>query len=339
MEDFADKTEAPTQRRRDEARRLGDVARSPELSAAILCLGAVLLMQQFGPGVAKAFERLISDGLSASAALTSPSKVGYVVGSAVAPVLAGILLIAAVVQLAQTGFVFHFRAQPIDPAKNFNRIFGGRGVAQLVTNLLKLAVVGIVTYFAARGRIGEIVSLQNRPFAEIAAAAASLLVLVGLRVGVAMLVIGVLDYGYQWLRHERELRMTRREVKDEQRQHEGAPETKRRRRQSVASLAAVRLDRQIASADVILTGRDVAVAVQFDADTMLAPRVVARGKSATARTICETAQSKAITVVERDVLAASLFRAVSTNHDVPERLFAPVAEVIAYARQVARREA
>jgi flagellar biosynthetic protein FlhB len=337
VEDFADKTEAPTQRRRDEARRLGDVARSPELSAAVLCLGAVLLMQQFGPGVAKAFERLISDGLSAHA-VTSPSKIGYIVGSAVAPVLVGILMIAAAVQLAQTGFVFRFRAHPIDPAKNFQRIFGGRGVAQLVINLIKLALVGVVTYFSARGRIGEIVSLQNRPFAEIATAAASLVFSVGLRVGVAMLVIGALDYGYQWLRHERELRMTRREVKEEQRQHEGAPETKRRRRQNVANLAAVRLERQIALADVIVTGCDVAVAVQFDANTMLAPRLVARGKGTTARTIRETGAQKSVAVIERDALASTLFRAVATNSDVPDRLFAPVAELIAYAYELKRRD-
>jgi flagellar biosynthetic protein FlhB len=338
MEDFADKTEAPTMHRRAEARRLGNVARSSDLSAAILCLGAVLLLQHYGPSVAKAFEIVLSDGLS-SASVASPGRIGYLLGSAVAPMLVGMLVIAAIAHLVQTGFIFRFRVHPIDPASGLQRMFSGRSAAQLVANVLKLALVGVVTWFAARGRIGEIVSLQNRPFADVAAAAGALVFAVGLRIAAVLLVLGILDYAYQWFRHERELRMTRREVKDEQRRIEGAPQTKRRRRHAVSSLAMVRLEREISSADIVITGRDVSVAVRFDRSTMLAPRVVSRGKGNQARSIRETADRKAITVVERDALARSLFRAVHVNRDVPDRLFAPVAEVLAFSYELQRRDA
>ena len=338
MEDLADKTEAPTTQRRAEARRLGNVARSSDLSAAVLCLGAVLLLQQFGGGVARAFQIMLSEGLSASGT-HSAGRIGYLIGSAVAPMLVGLLAIGMIAHLAQTGFIFTLRAHPIDPAKNFSRMFSGRSAAQLVANVLKLALVGVVTYYAARDRIGEIVSLQSRPFADVAAAGASVMIAVALRVSAVLLALGILDYGYQWFRHERELRMTKREVKEEQRRNDGAPETKRRRRQAASSVAAIRLEREVSAADVIIMGRDVAIAVRFDPSTMLAPHVVSRGKGQAARSIRETAERRAVTVVERDALARSLFRAVPTHRDVPDRLFAPVAEVLAFAYQLRRRDA
>ncbi len=333
MEDFADKTEAPTTHRRAEARRLGNVARSADLSAAVLCLGAVLLLQHFSPGVARAFRIMLSEGLSA-ASVASPGRVGYLLGSAVVPLLAGMMILAAVAHAAQGGFVVRFKPQSIDPAKGFGRMFSGRSAAQLTANVIKLLLVGVVTYLAARGRVGEIVALQSRPFADVAAAAGALVIAVALRVAAVLLVLGIVDYAYQWFRHERELRMTKREVKEEQRRVDGAPETKRRRRHAMSSLGVARLEREISGADVVITGRDVSVAVQFDRSTMLAPRVVSRGKGTQAKSIRETAERKAVTIVERDALARALFRAVVANRDVPDRLYAPVAEVLAFAYEV-----
>jgi flagellar biosynthetic protein FlhB len=338
VEEFADKTEAPTTHRRAEARRLGNVARSGDLSAAVLCVGAVLLLQYFGPGVARAFQIILSEGLSA-ASVATPGRVGYLLGSALAPLLAGMMILAAVAHAAQGGLIFRFKPQGIDPAKGFSRMFSGRSAAQLTANVTKLLLVGVVTYFAARGRVGEIVALQSKSFADVAAAAGSLVIAVALRVAAVLLVLGILDYAYQWFRHERELRMTRREVKEEQRRVDGAPETKQRRRQAVANSQATRLDREVSRADVIVTGRGVAVAIEFDAGTMLAPRVVARGKGHAFRLIRESAERKGVTVVERDALARSLFRAVATHGDVPDRLFAPVAEVLAFAYEIQRGDA
>ena len=104
-------------------------------------------------------------------------------------------------------------------------------------------------------------------------------------------------------------------------------------------MVAVRLERQVSAADVIVTGRDIAVAVQFDRSTMLAPRVVSRGKGMQARSIRETAERQAITIVERDALARALFRAVVTHREVPDRLFAPVAEILAFSYELQRRDA
>jgi flagellar biosynthetic protein FlhB len=164
------------------------------------------------------------------------------------------------------------------------------------------------------------------------------MIAVALQVAAALLGLGILDYAYQWFRHERELRMTRREVKEEQRRNDGAPETKRRRKQAAINFQAARLEREVLSANVVVTGRDVAVAIHFDSQTMLAPRVVSRGKGQAACSIRETAERKAITIVERDALARSLFRAVTINRDVPDHLFAPVAEVLAFSYELQRRD-
>ena len=337
MEDWQDKTEAPTEHKRAEARRLGNIPRSADLCAAVLCLGAVLLLQHFGPGVSGAFRIILTEAFSASTSVATPSwspgRIGYLLGAALAPMLVGMLLVGTVAHLAQTGFLFRFRAQSIDPAKGIARLFSGRTVVQLVMNALKLALVGFVAYHAVRGRMGQITALQAQDFADAAPAAGSIMVAIALRIAGVLLVLGLLDYAYQRFRHERELRMTRREVKEEQRRVEGSPETRRRRRQAVVNLAAARLDRQVSSADVVLAGRDVAVAVRFNAQSMLAPRIVARGSGDAAGSIRDAARRHGVTVIEREALAASLSR-VAIHHDVPQRLFAPVAEAIAYAYAV-----
>jgi flagellar biosynthetic protein FlhB len=339
-QDVAEKTEAPTLHRRQEARREGNVPRSAELSAAAIGVGAVLLLQHSGTRLALAMQTLLADGLSLSHA-GGMGRAMWLIGTSVAPLLGGMIVIAIAINLLLSGWVFHFRTDnsALNPAKGFARIFSGRSAVQLAMNLAKLALAGLVTYFATRDRIGDIVALQNQPLADAVPAAGALFAAVAIRLGILLLVLGVIDYAYQRFRHERELRMTPREVKDEMRRLEGDPLQRGRRRQMAATLAAAKVQREVSFADVIIAGGDVAVAIRFDRASMLAPRVLAKGRGAAGREVREAAKRQGIVSVERDDLAAALFAAVAIGREVPSRLFEAVAEVLAYAYELKGKRA
>lgn len=230
-EELGDKTEAPTPQRRAEARRDGNVARSADLAAAVLCLATLLLLRQYGPGVVAAMKLIMIE--SFAGAVPSAGRLGYLLGSSMLPLILGLVLIAIAANLLQTGLLFGFRKKTgvFDPSAGFARIFSGRSAAQLTFNLLKLALVAVVIFVSGRGRVGELLTIANDPSGDLIGSAGSLVFAVGIRTAVALVVLGAIDFGYQRARHERELRMTRREVKEELRRQEGDAAMKRRRRQ------------------------------------------------------------------------------------------------------------
>jgi flagellar biosynthetic protein FlhB len=228
-EDFADKTEAPTPHRRAEARRDGNVPRSADLSAAVLCLATLLLLRQYGAGVIAALKVIMVEAFAGGE--PSVARIGYLLGTSLMPLLIGLLLIGVAASVLQTGFLFGFRKKTgvLDPAAGFGHLFSGRTAAQLWLNVLKLAAAGAVVYFSARGRIEQALALLDRPTSGLLPAAGALAFAVGIRVAAALVVLGAIDFAYQRFRHGRELRMSRRDVKEELRRQEGDPANKRRR--------------------------------------------------------------------------------------------------------------
>jgi flagellar biosynthetic protein FlhB len=229
-DEIADKTEAPTLQRRAEARRDGKLALSAELSAAILCLAAAVLMQQTLPSVASALRTLLIEGLSAQS--SSAGHIGGVLFRTLAPLAIGLLLIAIAVNVMQTrGWVgWKKETGALNIADGVRRIFNRRSAFALVLNLIKLTVVALIVWSAVRSRIGQIVTLQTHPADDLLLNGMSIVLAIAIRVSIALIVLGVIDYFYQLHRLEGELRMTRREVRDELRRQEGDPEQKRRRR-------------------------------------------------------------------------------------------------------------
>jgi len=229
-DELGDKTEAPTPHRRAEARREGNVPRSADLAAALLCLATLLLLRQCGGGVVAALKLVAVESFGGAA--PSAARIGYLLGTSLMPLLVGLTLIAVAAHVLQTGPLFGFRKNTaFDFAAGFGRMFDGRTAAQIGFSVLKLAVVTVVIVVAARGRLGELLAMASGPSADLLHAAGKLAFAVGIRVSIALVVLGVIDYAYQRLRHERELRMTRQEVKDELRRNEGDAATKRRRRE------------------------------------------------------------------------------------------------------------
>ncbi len=347
-EDLTDKTEAPTQRRREEAREQGQIARSADLTAAALLLGFLLLMNSFGPNLIKALKSVMLELLSSnSLSNLDASNIGPTIlrsfiaaAGAAAPLLVGGVIVAIVANLLQVGLFFSGqRLQPnlevLNPLRGLGRIFQSENLVHLVINLLKLSLVGLLAWSAVNQRIGQIISIQQLTYMQAFGLGASIVYAVGLRIAVLLLVLAIIDYTHHRLKTERELRMSKQEVKEEMRRMEGDPKIKQRRRQIALQMASKRLAKDVPTADVIITNpTHFAIALKYDATNMHAPKVVAKGQDLLAQRIREIAIAHGIPIIERKPLARALYRLVEVGKEIPEQFYSAVAEILAYVYEL-----
>lgn len=348
-EDLGDKTEAPTPRRRQEAREQGNIARSPDLTSAVLLLGFMMLLSWYGPGLTQSLRDVMLRQLGGSSfadpnplhAASATLQNLLAVASAMAPLLIGAMLIALLINVAQVGFFASTdRLAPklgaISPLKGLSRIFkGGQGFFHLLMNVLKLVLVTAVAYSAVHNRLAEIVTVQRLEFIEIFGIATEIIFSIAIRIGVLLLILAIIDYVYQRFRVERELRMTKQEVKEEMKRMEGDPLLKQRRRQIAQQIAVQRLRRDVPTADVIVTNpTEFAVALKYDQQTMHAPRVVAKGQGYMAMRIREIAIAHGVPILERKPLARALYKLVEVGAEIPEQFYSAVAEILAYVYEL-----
>jgi len=352
-ENDGDRTEAPTPRRRLEARQQGNIARSHDLTSAVLLVGGLLLMKWFGPALILALRDIVHKFLSADS-LTDlgTQRVGTQVmfclgraSSALAPLLVGAMVLVIVVNLAQVGLNFspqrlaiNFAA--LNPARGFNKIFAFRQSGpQLLLNLLKVVLVGLVGWSAIAGRLGQIIAVQQLAYIQIFALGADMVYTIGMRIGILLLVLAILDYFYQRFRVERSLRMTKQEVKDEMRSMDGDPVMKNRRRQIAMQRAMQRLKKEVPKADVVVTNpTHFAVALKYEQSQMRAPKLVAKGADFMALRIRYLASEAGIPVIERPPLARAIYRMVDVGEEIPEELYAAVAEILAYVYELSGKQ-
>lgn len=348
-EDDGDKTEAPTPKRRQEARENGQIARSPDLSAASLLLAAVLLLTWFGPNVVEACKTVMEEtfqGLNGRGeALTDPIRTltlaGFKVGIALAPIPLGLMLVAVVVNIAQVGFQLSPeklmpKIESLNPANGLGRIFGkGQGVVSLLMNLVKMGLIGIMAYSAVRNRTAEIMGSQQLDYDVIFVLGARILYDLTIRIAVLLLVLAIIDYAYQKYKITKSLMMTKQEVKDEMKNMDGDPHIKARRRQIAMQRHMQRIKSAVPTADVIVTNpTHYAVALKYDPENMGAPKVVAKGADYLAQKIRELAVTNGVPILERPPLARALYRTVEVGGEVPEEYYAAVAEILAYVYEI-----
>jgi flagellar biosynthetic protein FlhB len=348
-EEMGDKTEAPTPKRRQEARDQGNVARSRDLTAAVLLIGVLMLLNNFGGGIVKALRTIVEEMLGDNSMMDlSQDGVGtiliraiFIIGRAIAPFFIGVMLLAVLVNLAQTGLIFSTkRIQPnfmaLNPFKGLSKIFsGGQGAVRLVMNFMKLFLVGLMAYSAIHGKLMQIILIQQLSFNQIFSIAAGIIYAIALRIGVLLFVLALIDYMYQRFRIEKELKMSKQEVKEEMKRMEGDPAVKGRRRQLAVARHRERMKNDVPKADVVVTNpTEFAVALKYDSDTMAAPRVVAKGQGYFAAQIRQLAIEHGIPILERKPLARALYKMCKVGQEIPEQFFAAVAEILAYVYEI-----
>ncbi len=348
-----EKTLPASGQKRQRAREEGNIARSQDLSAGAVLAMALMAMVMFGP---QAMEMMLESGryyLSEAGDLRldtfSPQgltlRVLYYTGMACAPIV-GLLVVGGVaMNLLQVGVLFTSKPlQPkmsrINPFSGFGRFLSMRSMVELLKSVLKLAAVVWVVYLALQPRVDEFPLLMQLSPEALSPAVSDMVVAVWWRIALAMLVLGIADYGFQWWQHERDLRMTHREAREEARELEGDPHVKRRVRQLQRQAAMQRMMKDVPKADVIVTNpTHYAVALRYDMQAMSSPVVTAKGARLIAQRIRDIAVENDVPIVQKPELARALFKAVEVGQPIPENLFHAVAEVLSFVYRIDRREA
>jgi flagellar biosynthetic protein FlhB len=259
---------------------------------------------------------------------------------AAAPLFLGVMLIAIVVNVTQVGLHLHMKKlQPnlgaLNPLRGLSRLFKGQGIAHLVMGILKMTLVALMAYSAVHGRLKQIVGAEQLSHVQMFKLGGAVLYSIGIRVGLLLLVLALIDYAWQRWQFEQSLKMTKQEVKEEMRRMEGDPKIKMRRRQIAQQMAQKKLKKDVPTADVVITNpTEYAIALKYDEDTMHAPRVVAKGQGLMAKRIRELAIEAGIPILERKPLARALYKLVEAGQEIPEEFYSAVAEILAYVYEL-----
>lgn len=353
-EDLGEKTEQPTAKRLSDARARGKVAKSADLSAAIVMAGATVVLCVFGLEILSGLAIIMRHVLSA------PTLAGDLAGGRIAPdsalvfahvarmvgpVMVLMMLVGFLAQVTQVGFMFSTRVlEPnlgrLNVISGMKKFLSVRSLVRGGLDVVKLALIGGVVFLVVRSDWEGVLALASLDLVQALAMAAWMLIKVAIWVLVVLFLLGFADYAYQKWQHTTDLKMTRHEVKDERKSAEGDTETKGRRLRLARQMAMQRLQRDVPGADVVVTNpTHYSVALRYDAKAMDAPRVVAKGADYLALKIRYIASAHGIPIVERPPLARAIYHDVPVGREIHPAHYEAVAEVLAYVYRLEGRAA
>lgn len=343
-----DRTEEATPRRREKERERGRVAKSRDLSAAAVMLGGMLMLR-YGGTVIYGWIHIFTARMIGEEMANKPMPLPddeeilltygleWLMWTAhmLLPFLLALFVIALAVNLAQVGFLFSWdplmpNLSKLNPINGLQRMFGLRSLMTLVFNMLKLAAVFTVAYITMTTAVPQALHLAEMMPAQILASSGLLVATMGLRLALLFFVLGVADFGYQIYQQNKDMMMSKQEVREEFKEVEGDPQIKARRRQIQRQLAMQRMMQEVPEAEVVVRNpTHFAVAIRYKPD-MEAPLVVAKGADRMAMRILDVARANRVPCVERPELARLLYRTVEVGDPVPQSLYSAIAEILAY---------
>ncbi len=343
-QDFQERTEKATPRRRRKAREEGQVARSQEINSAGVILVGFVALYLMGPYLGPQISGLMKYTMANAPTIASTDPTFFKVFgdnmlkffTILLPIFAVMTAVAFGVNVVQVGFMVTPKAlepkfDKLDLVKGLKRILSLKSVVQLIRDSLKLIVVGFVAYLAIKGEFDSFFLLPDQTVTQMAITMGKLALKLALKISLVILVLAFLDYLYQRYEFEKSIRMSKQELKDEYKDTEGSPQIKARVRQLQREMSRSRMMKAVPTADVVVTNpTQLAVALKYDADKANAPFVVAKGERLIAQKIKEIAKKHDIPVVENKPLARALFKMCDIGQVIPSNLYRAVAEVLAY---------
>ncbi len=345
-----EKTEEATPRRLEKAREEGQVARSRELTTFMLLLGGVvglwgmggMLYDQLGMVMEQAFLFERRHALETTPMLSLALELGSRTLISMLPLFLLLALVAMVAPALLGGWLISAKSlkpqlSKLNPFKGLKRMFGVQALVELSKAIAKSLLVGSVAVTFLWSQRGTYMGLMDQPIQQALANALELAALACGLIVLTLLVVILIDVPYQLWSHAKKLRMTKDEVKRENKESEGDPHVKARIRQQQQAMARGRMMSQVPEADVIITNPiHYAVALKYEEAGMAAPRVVAKGADQVALRIRELGEEHAVPRLEAPPLARSLYHHVDLDAEVPEALYTAVAEVLAWAFRLRR---
>jgi len=343
-QDKSQQTEEATPKRIEESRKKGQVPNSKEPSTALsFLLLASMAITGLGAWIVSIFMDMASSFLSGKVTLdaTPEGMQGLLidvmtdVALIVLPVAVPIMLVGMLVVFVVTGPVFTFETlkpkfEKVSPMKGVKRLFSTRSLAEFIKSILKLCVIATACWIvvidlfpqalaSTRQSVGDIVNLLVSGSMQIAALVAFIFFFIALA-----------DVLYQRYEHMKSLKMSQKEIRDEHKESEGDPQLKAKIRQVQMEQARNRMMSDVPKADVVITNpTHIAIALQYEAGSLGAPRLLAKGKGKVAEKIRELARENDVPIRENKPLARSLFKAVKIGEEIPEDLFEAVAIILA----------
>ena len=346
-----EKTEKATPKKKRESRNKGQVAKSTDVNTAFILMFVFLMFFFAGPFMVDQLltivrftmeEYLIMDVTPAN---VQPMFIEYIFQAAVAvaPVMLASVIAGVFANYVQVGVLFapeavKFKLEKINPLKGFKRIFSIRALVEFLKSMMKIVLVGGVTGIVIWLYMDDLLEIGLYAVEDAAVLIGTLIIFMGLAVGFLLIFLAILDYMYQKYDFEKNIRMSKQDVKDEYKKTEGDPLIKSKIKEKQRQMAMSRMMQEVPKADVVITNpTHYAIALKYDADNMEAPVIVAKGVDYVALKLINIAKNNEVLTVENRPLARALYAQADIGDQVPEDLFKAVAEVLAYVYRIQKK--
>ncbi len=346
-----EKTEEPTQKKKEDSRKEGQVPKSQELNTAVLLL-AFFVALKFGCGwigqrliaVFKNSFGKFSDYTSMNLDSVNCHRLVLEFGLYLFVTLVPVMIVAVVISFLSNRVQFSWKItfkpmepklSKISPMSGLKRIFSSRTLIQFLMALLKIAVISYVVYDTLKEQWGLLFRFFDMSLFEGVATIGNLVINLGIKIAVYLLIISFIDLFYQRWKNHKDNMMSKQDVKDEYKNQEGDPQIKGRIRRKQREMSQQRMMQSVPEADVIITNpTHYAVAIQYNRKFQDAPHVVAKGADYVAGKIKEVAKENNIEIYENKALARILYNNVEIGEEIPPELYQAVAEVLAYVYKI-----
>lgn len=343
-DDAAERSEQATPKRREEARKRGQVPISSEVSPVAVLLVALVITTWGAPAMLAQSRLVLRTWLAAAgpaaahgdAVWPMVAHTLYQLLGVMAPFFLATAVVAGIAMVAQVGWqvnpsLLAPKLSRMGPAQGLKRIFSTNGAVTLLKAVLKISIVLGLAWHVLKDVSADAVAAPLMSVEALLAFTGDGLRRLILTMALALAALGAADYFWQRRQHEQNLKMSRQEVKEEARETEGDPHTRARFRRAHREIAGRRMLAEVKNADVILTNPvHYAIALRYRAAEMGAPQVIAKGAGELAQKIKEAARSAGVPIVERRALARALYRSVKVGQEIPPALYRAVAEILAY---------
>ena len=350
-ESAGEKTEQPTEHRLRKSREEGNIPSSQEVPSAAMMGVLLICLAMTGPAVYEFFVTNMRESMSlrynGPLDAHAMGELFYAKGSGLVLQLMPFLVAGAIVSvlssLLTSGWSFSPKAvkldiTKLDPIKGTKNLFSAKALVNLLKSIIKLTIVGLLSYYFLKARKEELLALRYDTPSELVGQTAAMVMGLMLRIVPALIVLGVADMIYQKWHYKKKLRMTKHEVKEENKQQEGDPALKGRRRSLQMEAARKRMLSDVATADVVVTNpTHYAVALRYVPEENDAPVVVAKGADLLCARIKDRAREHDIAIIQRPHLARSLYATTEIGQSIPSHLFTAVAEVLAVIFNLRRK--
>ncbi|WP_239617011.1 flagellar biosynthesis protein FlhB [Cohnella mopanensis] len=346
-----EKTEKATPKKRQESRDKGQVAKSAEIPSSLILLACICCLLMLGPFLQKQLLSLFSDTFlhRLNMDVTDQNILGLFSQYAIqmliflAPIFIIVVIVAFASYYVQIGWLFTFKPiQPkfekLNPLKGAKNIFGMRSIIEFLKSSLKLVSVALIVFTTLWSERERLLELAHLPVQDIFGFVSSLAVRMGIFVAALLFILAIGDFLYQRHEYEKNLKMSKQDIKDEYKNTEGDPLIKAKIKERQRRMAFMRMMQEVPKADVVITNpTHFAVALKYDASKMDAPTVIAKGQDYLALRIREIAKQNEVITMENKPLARALFERTEVGQSVPGDLFQAVAEVLAYVYRLKGR--